>query len=105
MCLFIIALAVLSRSPSAFQALRNLKILNLPCERTLKQYMCQYANKPGIEESSIQESSRKYSRYIEEQVKLGYLPPLKEGILIWDETKVYANYYLDKFYDNILMSV
>ena len=76
-----------SRSPSAFQALCGLGISNLPCEKTLKGYMNQHLSSPGINEKSIQESSKKYTEHVTDRVENGDMPPLKEGILIWDETK------------------
>uniref|UniRef100_A0A1X7V628 Transposable element P transposase-like RNase H domain-containing protein n=1 Tax=Amphimedon queenslandica TaxID=400682 RepID=A0A1X7V628_AMPQE len=42
----------------------------------------------GINEESILDSSKRYEEHIVERVKNGHLPPLKQGILIWDETKV-----------------
>ena len=56
-----VALAVFSRSPSAFRAFRNLRILNPPCGRTLKGYMHHMSSNSGIDEKSIEESSEKYS--------------------------------------------
>lgn len=50
--------------------------------------MRQHSSKPGINERDIQESSERYRKHAEEKVKSGHKRPLKEGILIWDETKV-----------------
>lgn len=83
-----LALAVYSRSPSAFRALKDLGILHLPCDKTLRTYMRQNVGSSGINEESIRESSRKYDECTADKVKKGHTPPLKEGILIWDETKV-----------------
>ena len=43
---------------------------------------------PGINEESIHLSSLKYADY---KLKDGHAIPLGEGILIWDETKVYSH--------------
>ena len=75
-----------SRSPSAFRALRDLGILKLPCDATVKGYMDQ--RKLCVNESAIVASAQKYETHIEERVQSGHKCPLKEGILIWDETKV-----------------
>ena len=82
------ALAILSRSPSAYQAVRDLGILQLPCDRTLRSFMHKHCHSPGIDEESIQQSAIKYEEHIQETIGGGYKKPLKEGILIWDETKV-----------------
>ena len=82
------ALAILSRSPSAFEAVRNLGILQLPCDRTLRGYMHKHCSSPGIDEESIWQSALKYQEHIQEKISGGYKKPLQEGILIWDETKV-----------------
>lgn len=50
--------------------------------------MSHHANEPGINSASILDSSRKYSAHVKEMVESGKMRPLKEGILIWDETKV-----------------
>ena len=50
--------------------------------------MHQHSSKPGINERAIYESSEGYKKHTEEKVKSGKARPLKEGILIWDETKV-----------------
>ena len=65
--------------------------------------MHQHASTPGISELSIQESSEKYSNHVEERVKLGHRVPLKEGILIWDETKAckFLIHYIDVFENNV----
>lgn len=61
-----VALAVFSRSPAAFDALRSLGILNLPCDRTLKAYMDKKSS-PGIDENTLRESSKKYEEHVDAQ--------------------------------------
>ena len=43
---------------------------------------------PGIIYEAIQENNEKYRKHIENRVTSGHKKPLKEGVLIWDETKV-----------------
>lgn len=76
-----VALAIFSRSPSAFRALRGLGILNLPCDATIKGYMNQNASKPGINEQAIFESSERYKKHVHGKLQKGEQRPLKEGIL------------------------
>ncbi len=52
--------------------------------------MQQHSSSPGINERYIHESSKKYEDHIQEKIKNDHKAPLKEGILIWDETKVYV---------------
>lgn len=83
-----VALAVYSRSPAAYSALRSLGIIQLPCSKTVKGYMNQSWKSSGIIEEDFLLSSRKYEEYVEERKKQGFLSPKGEGVLIWDETKV-----------------
>ena len=69
---YCIALAIFSRSPSAFQAVKSLGILNLPCDQTLKGYMYKHCSSPGINEKSIEESSMKYKHHVQEKVVSGH---------------------------------
>ena len=50
--------------------------------------MHQHSSSHGIHDDLIQESSSKYEEHIAKLGKKGHARPLKEGILIWDETKV-----------------
>ena len=43
------ALAVYNRSPSAYEALRDCSILQLPCTKVLKKVLKDGAEKPGID--------------------------------------------------------
>lgn len=84
----IIALSIFSRSPSAYHALKSLGILQLPCDRTLRDYMYKHSSSPGISEEALLEMAEKYKMFKEERVEAGYPRPLSEGVLIWDEVKV-----------------
>ena len=82
-------MAVYSRSPSAFKALKSLGILQLPSERCLKIHMNCVKKADGINEEDIRHSALKYEDHITSSMAHGKLKPLGQGILIWDETKVY----------------
>ena len=43
----------------------------------------------GINEEDIRDSALKYEDHITSSMVHGKLKPLGQGILIWDETKVY----------------
>ena len=81
-------MAIYSRSPAAFKAIRSLDILQLPSERTLKINMSQFKKKSGINEDDIRQSSVMYDEHKKRLQSEGKMLPLGEGILIWDETKV-----------------
>lgn len=97
-----IAFAVFSRSPSAYHALRGPGILNLPCAKTIRGYMNQHSSSHGIHDDLIQESSSKYEEHIAKLGKKGHARPLKEGILIWDETKVLFFHYISSMQVNLM---
>lgn len=86
-CIFI-ALAIYSRSPAAFKALKSLKILDLPSERTVKTHMNECKKSPGLDGEDLRQSALLYEKHIEAVKKDGKPLPLGEGLLIWDETKV-----------------
>ncbi len=84
----IIALSIYSRSPSAYHALKSLGILNLPCDKTLKGHMDQHSKKSGINEEALLDLAQKYECFQQERVQKGFVRPVGEGVLIWDEVKV-----------------
>lgn len=55
----IIGLANYSRSLAAFKAVRNLKILQLPSEKSLKSHMNLFKKKEGIDEEDMNENAKK----------------------------------------------
>ena len=68
-CTYIItlALAVYSRSPVAYQALRDIKLLQLPCVRTLKYYIDANLESAGDSVERLQQSRKQYVALIEEK--------------------------------------
>ena len=86
--LYVLALAMFSRSPSAYHAVRSLGILQLPCDRTLRGYMYRHASSPGINEEALLDRAPKYDNFKEERLAAGFARPIGEEILIWDEVKV-----------------
>ena len=82
------ALAIYSRSPAAFRAVRSLGILQLPCDRTVQRFMHRHNTSSGIDEESLRLNAERYDRYKSERLTEGQPAPLSEGVLIWDEVKV-----------------
>ena len=83
------ALAIFSRSPAAYHAVRSMGIMQLPCDKTLRGYMYKHASSPGINEEHLLESARRFKTFKAERVSDGMLPPVGEGVLIFDEVKVH----------------
>ena len=67
-CTYIVlALAVYSRSPAAYQALRGFKLLQLLCVRTLKYYIDANLESAGDSVERLQQSRKQYVAITEEQ--------------------------------------
>ncbi len=83
--MFDIALSIYSKSPSAYHAQKSLGILNLPCNKTLKGYM---DHNPGVNEQALLNRAQKYELFRQERVINGFVRPVGEGVLMWDEVQV-----------------
>ena len=80
-CLFYfwVALAVYNRYPSAYQALRNLKILQLPHSKTLKQVIKDGSEKDGIDDEYLYSQHKTYVRYQKEREEEGHPQTIRSG--------------------------
>ncbi len=58
-----------SRSPAAYEALRNFKLLQLPCVRTLKFYIDANLESAGDSLERLQQSRKQYCALIEDKKK------------------------------------
>ena len=76
-----VAMAI-SRSPAAYNAVRSLGILQLPCNRTLKKYMKQHSTFPGINEESFYQAAQRFAVFKANRLEVGFTPPVQEGILV-----------------------
>ena len=65
----ILALAVFTRSPAAYDALKGFKLLQLPSRRTLKDYISANREKAGECLKHLQEEGKLYLSKIEELKK------------------------------------
>lgn len=83
-----IALAVYTRSRSAYESLRSFGILQLPSVRSLQHYTGANNDKPGWCEDSILSQRQRYDQYCAKQVADGQKKPQADGILVLDEVKV-----------------
>ena len=81
-----LALAVYTRSPAAYQALKGFGVLQLPCKKSLQGFLSANQSEPGVNEEKIAEQIRLYdaARRVKEKKK----KPQQKGVLIFDEVKV-----------------
>ena len=73
-----------SRSPAAFEALKNLNIFQLPSRSSLQAYLSSHQNDPGVKEESLALQFDLYSQYKATKSPV----PTRDGILIFDEVQV-----------------
>lgn len=66
---FSIALAVYTRSPAAYEALRDFKLLQLPSVRTLKYYIDANLESAGDSMERLQQSRKQYVAFTEKKRK------------------------------------
>ena len=97
------ALAVYSRSPAAFEALRDFNILQLPGASTLKSYMRSNKEAPGECARRLANERSHYNTKVHEHIQAGKPnPPLSEGALIADEVKVAAKLHWNSRDDSVV---
>ena len=82
------ALAVYTRSSSAYQALKSFGILKLPSVRSLQHYTSGHNDPPGWCEEHIIEMLQQYTNLKKECLLQGKAQPKSDGIMIFDEVKV-----------------
>ena len=82
------ALAIYTRSPTAYEALRGFGILQLPGVSSLKTFTSFNVETPGFNEERLAYARRQYNAMVREKEELGEPAPFSEGILIFDEVKV-----------------
>ena len=81
-------MAVYARSPSAYSALRDLGIIQLPCEKQVEKRIKADKIECGIDEEAMKQEVTKYEEFVRIQVQKKKPKPMKTGVLIFDETKV-----------------
>ena len=97
------ALAVYSRSPSAFETLRDFKILQLPGVSTLKSYVRSNKEAPGESTKRLADERHHHNIKVQEHVQAGKSnPPLSEGALIANEVKVAAKLHWNSRDDSLV---
>lgn len=89
------AVSIYSRSPSAYSALKNLGILQLPCKQQVEKLIKSENTAAGLNESAIAKEFFKYSQFSKLQKEKGRPEPLEFGAVIFDETKVQSKILFD----------
>ena len=82
------ALAIYSRSPAAYEALKGFDILRLLAKSTLQAYSGAFNHAPGVSTACIADQVSRYVVYKEESKKEGRQEPMGDGVLVFDEVKV-----------------
>ena len=89
MFIYFTALAVYSRSTSAYEALKEFRLLQLPSTRTLKDFIHSNHEKPGSIQQRLKKCREDYDRMVEVQQEVKCkIQAICEGVLIFDEVKV-----------------
>ena len=101
--MYSVALAVYSRSPSAYEALQSFNILQLPGTTTLKSYTRSNKEAPGECSRRLADERVLYDALVQQHIKENRPhPPLYEGALIADEVKVAAKLHWNSRDDSII---
>jgi len=73
--------------------LRDLKNLQLPHSKTLKQIIKDGSEKAGIDEEYLLGQHKTYIKYQKEREEEGHPRPLGVRVMMWDEVKVRISIY------------
>ena len=90
-------LAIYTRSPAAFRAVRSLGIFQLPCYKELHQIVSHNADGTGINEQYIVNQNEAYQTFCESKVASGGKKTLGIGVLIFNETKVSGMLFINEY--------
>ena len=81
-------MAIYTRSPAAYEALKEFQILKLPSKATLQAFSGSFIHEPGASTVCIADQVGRYLAFKEECKRLGKQEPRGDGALIFDEVKV-----------------
>lgn len=98
-----IALAVYTRSPKAFEALSSFHLLQLPSVSTLRNYTRANREAPGEVDERLQQERTRYNARVQEHMSAKKPhPPLSKGVMIIDEVKVAAKLHWNSRDDSFI---
>ena len=81
-------MAVFTRSPAAYEALKSFNILQLPSRSTLQAYTGAFLHDSGANCACIADQVAQYLVYCQQRQKDGKPESKGDGVLIFDEVKV-----------------
>lgn len=81
-------MAVYSRSPAAYEALKSFKLLQLPSKSTLQAYTGAFLHEPGASQQCIADQVAQFVIFKADCAKQGKHVPQGDGVIIFDEVKV-----------------
>ena len=84
----IVALAIYTRSPSVYEALKSFNVLQLPSRSTLQAYTGCFLHEAGASWDCISQQVEMFEKFVTECKQSGKLLPCADGVLIFDEVKV-----------------
>ena len=87
-CSHMLALAVYSRSPAAYDALKSFNILRLPSRSTMQAYTSCFLHEGGSSWECISKQVSMYEKFKLECREARKPIPMSDGVLIFDEVKV-----------------
>ena len=83
-----VALAIYTRSPAAYEALKGFDILQLPSRSLLQSYTGAFLHDPGTSKKCIDDQYAQYVLFKSECQRQGKHVPQSDGVLVFDEVKV-----------------
>jgi len=81
-------LAIYTRSPAAYEALKSFEIVQLPSRSLLQSYTGAFLHEPGTTRKCIVDQVAQYVLFKSQCEKQGKHPPQSDGVLVFDEVKV-----------------
>ena len=81
-------MAIFTRSPAAYEALKSFGILQLPSRSLLQSYTGTFLHDPGTNSKCIADQVAQYVLFKAECQKQGKHLPMSDGVLVFDEVKV-----------------
>ena len=98
----IVALAIYTRSPSAYEALKSFNILQLPSRSTLQAYTGCFLHEAGASWDCISQQVEMFEKFVTECKQSGKQLPCADGVLIFDEAKVISRLMWNSRSQNVI---
>ena len=83
-----VTLAIFTRNPAAYEALKSFDVLQLPSRSLLQSYTGTFLHDPGTNSKCIADQVAQYMLFKAECEKMGKHSLKSDGMLVFDEVKV-----------------